>query len=436
MKIKPYLAVCLAFVSIVTTSCKKNNQPLNDVDVPVNYPAKATVKSAKVIFTAPNAVKVYGSGYGSALAKVPGEPNAFYLMTDRGPNVDGSLKDSKLFPLPNFNPHIAKFKLVGDSLEYLSSIEFKNALGVKVTGLPNPIGQGNTGEVALDFLGNTLTNDADGIDCEGLAVANDGTFWVSDEYGPHLVHFDKNGKTIERINPYGNGTGGRKIPEVFKKRRANRGMEGLTLSPDGKTLIGMMQSPMYNPAKDKVANSKLLRILTFDIATGTTKQYAYLIDNTKTLSSEIVAITASTFLVLERDGDFAGGTPAAQVKKVYKIDISGATDISDPKNGAGGLMFGGKTLEELSVTELSANNIIPVTKELVVDLLTIPGGYPHDKAEGLAIINNNLIVVSNDDDFGVTSPATANNTLIAKKLASGKLDANVLYFIPITKSLK
>ncbi|TAG08491.1 MAG: esterase-like activity of phytase family protein [Sphingobacteriia bacterium] len=424
------VAICL----VAITSCKKNNELIQS---PIQYPEKVTLKAAGIIYTAANGVNVFGSGYGSAIAAVPNEPDAFYLMTDRGPNVDGTVKDSKLFPLPNFNPHIAKFKLLGDSLVYISSVEFKNAAGAKITGKPNPVGQGSTGEVALDFNGNTLTNDPDGIDCEGLAVAPDGSFWVSDEYGPHLAHFDKEGKTIERINPFGTGTGGRKIPEVFKKRRANRGMEGLTISPDGKILIGMMQSPMYNPTRATVANSRLLRILTFEIATGITKQYAYITDNIRTLSSEIVAITATTFLVLERDQDYAGGQPAALTKKVYKIDITNSTDISDATNSATGIMFGGKTLEELSDAELVSNNIKAVTKELVADLLTIPGGYPHDKAEGLVILNNNLIAVSNDDDFGINNPTIINNTLIAKILPStGKIDTNVIYFIKLSKGLK
>ena len=35
-----------------------------------------------------------------------------------------------------------------------------------------------------------------GLDSEGLAALNDGTFWVSDEYGPHIVHYDANGKKL------------------------------------------------------------------------------------------------------------------------------------------------------------------------------------------------------------------------------------------------
>jgi hypothetical protein len=39
------------------------------------------------------------------------------------------------------------------------------------------------------------------IDAEGLALANDGGFWVSDEYGPYVYHFDTAGKMIGAIRP-------------------------------------------------------------------------------------------------------------------------------------------------------------------------------------------------------------------------------------------
>ena len=32
----------------------------------------------------------------------------------------------------------------------------------------------------------------------------DGTFWVSDEYGPYVTHFDAGGYEIGRLTPYQN----------------------------------------------------------------------------------------------------------------------------------------------------------------------------------------------------------------------------------------
>ncbi|HEY4287846.1 MAG TPA: esterase-like activity of phytase family protein [Puia sp.] len=81
-----------------------------------------------------------------------------------------------------------------------------------MTGLPNPANEGATGEVAYVLNGNIIPPNADGIDCEGFTLDHDGTFWISDEYGPHIIHFDYNGNTLERINPFGTGAGSRKIP--------------------------------------------------------------------------------------------------------------------------------------------------------------------------------------------------------------------------------
>jgi hypothetical protein len=335
---------------------------------------------------------------------------------------------------PDFVPQIGKFRLKGDSLTLESVILLKNSNGVNLNGLPNPAGAGATGENPFDINNKPLSTSVDGLDSEGMAMAKDGSFWISDEYGPHLIHFDKTGKTIEKINPF---TTGRKLPLVLAKRRPNRGMEGLTITPDGKTLVGIMQFPLYNPTSAAVANSLVIRIVTFDIASGDTKQFVYMMDNpTLQAVSEITAIDNNSFLVLERDGSFATEANKATVfKKIFKISLTGATDISDAANGANGKLFGGKTVEELKdAATLTNNSIVPVTKTLIADLMKdIPTLYPHDKAEGLVIINSTTIAVSNDDDFGITG---ANKVYQKKILAgNGKVDGNGIYFIKLTTPL-
>lgn len=185
---------------------------------------------------------------------------------------------------------VGDVSFIGNQLVLDQTILLRNAAGQLLTGLPNPSGQGSTGETALDLDGEPIAPSVDGLDSEGLVLAADGIFWVSDEYGPHVVHVDATGKMIERINPFGTGTGGRTLPKVLARRRPNRGMEGLTLAPDGKTLVGLMQAPLYNPSSAAVTGSTVLRIVTFDIATGVTKQYVYLMENANlTGCSEIAA---------------------------------------------------------------------------------------------------------------------------------------------------
>lgn len=431
MRMKPFL---LSFLSAATLAAFSG---CTDHTVPSEtYPDRAEAQSPSII-TQVGEVKVYNGGFGSAVVQDPHDHMAFYLLTDRGSNIDGTVTDSKVFADPSFAPQIGKFHLIGDLLVLEKTIELKNEKGEKLNGLPNPAGYGFSGETALNVKNEVLPNSVDGLDSEGMALAPDGTFWVSDEYGPHIVHFDQDGKTIERINPFGNGYGGRSIPLVFAKRRPNRGMEGLTITPDGKTLVGIMQFPLYNPSSSDISGSLVTRILTFDIASGETKQFVYLIDKSNLqANSEIAAISNTTFLVLERDGEYAtDANRGTVIKKVYKIDISAATDISDPSNGANGKMYGGLTVEQLKTEKnLTDAGIIPVTKKLVANLMTdIPTLYPHDKAEGIAIINSTTIAISNDDDFGVVG---AGGVYAQKILAgTGLVDRNTIYFVKLKEPL-
>jgi hypothetical protein len=71
---------------------------------------------------------------------------------------------------------------------------------------------------------------------------------------------------------------------------------------------------------------------------------------------------------------------------------------------------------------------------LVLDLATeLPLVYPHDKAEGLALLSPTLLAVSNDDDFGIGGLGT----YIAKILpATGQVDSNKIYFVQLKAAVK
>lgn len=50
-------------------------------------------------------------------------------------------------------------------------------------------------------------------------------------------------------------------------------MEGLAVTKNHKTLVGIMQSTMFNPSKKALGNKQVVRVLTFDIKSGKTKQF-------------------------------------------------------------------------------------------------------------------------------------------------------------------
>jgi hypothetical protein len=448
---KSALSILLASLLLVLaiSSCKK---PVNDYATPQssvadhpgfgngNLPLVATQRPPDILFTNQAGYHVFNGGYGSGLAvdPRPGQNHVFYYLTDRGPNVAGF--GGSYFIVPDFNPQIGVFKLEGDSLRKVRVINLKNPNGQFITGLPNPASQNPTGEVAFDANGHQLAPDPFGLDTEGLTVMADGTFWISDEYGPHITHFDAEGNQLERISPFQNGTNNREMPKVFIRRRANRGMEGLASTPDGQWLVGGMQSPLDNPAspgatRDKARNSRVNRLLFFNIETGATKQFIYRTTNPGNFISDIVAVSNTEFLVLERDGNFPlAGNPASAFKRVYRINVSGASDVSDPSNSVTGMLINGKTLEVAAAdNEAGFNALKPVDKSLAVDLIAAFPNFPHDKTEGLALIGKDFIAVSNDDDFGVVDDGAG--SFIPKYLPlfnpTKVIDHGVTYFVKI-----
>ena len=374
-----------------------------------------------------NGVDVINGGYGSGAAAHPTNSGEYYVITDRGPNTD--YLSGKKFLTPNFTPTIMHFKLNDKgNIEVIKYIKLKNPSGQLISGLPNPEGKGSTGEIAYDANGAILGTDPYGLDSESIVAAKDGTFWVSDEYGPHIVHYSSDGAELERISPIGVNTGNRKLPAVLAKRRANRGMEGLCITPDGKTLVGTMQSMMYVPSKSLATNKTLTRIVTFDIATGATKQYLYQQEGGNSDSvCDITAISSTEFLVIERDGNYGsqGG-----IKKIYRINLSGATDVNGTDLSAvDGLKINNKTLEQSTWAELTTAGIKPVSKILAVDLVA-KLGYEHDKFEGLVYLGNNKVAVFNDDDFGVIDDGNGNPK--AKILPkTGKVDKGTMYIVSL-----
>jgi len=135
----------------------------------------------------------------------------------------------------------------------------------------------------------------------------------------------------------------------------------------------------------------------------------------------------------ERDGAFSGEGDAQ--KTLYKIDLSGATDVSGDIDAAGGMTVDGRTLEEMSWDDIYAAGIKPVKKELVADVVAmLPNHYPHDKLEGLWVIDATTVGILNDDDFAVTPQGDD----VVQKILPGtanEIDGDVLYILHLAKPL-
>jgi hypothetical protein len=344
-----------------------------------------------------------GKSYGGTL----------YALPDRG--FGDGLQDYK----PRFQefrieiaPHYGPGPAAQDQIE----LKLKDTVlltyngGTNFTGFdPNPANQDFPFSFAGGVTVGTVTTPASlgegraSIGSEGIVLMSDGSFYVSDEYGPLIYHFSRKGEFLgtltpppalvpkagatfgSRTNDFGASTisGGNPV----SGRRDNRGLEGLTATPDEKRLVAFLQSPTIQDN----GNGINTRMLFFDIAPGSithgtvVEEYVYSLNVTdqtaanptegkkSTLVCEVHAINEHQFLALERDGYGRGkidpglDTLVPQFKSVMVVDVEGATNIArsgyDLEKGAPGQL----ALPSGAIP--AGSDLIPVTKQVLVNLL-------------------------------------------------------------------
>ena len=349
----------------------------------------------------------------------------FWIVTDRGVNIDGANANlagcrptyDKIYAFPTYSPKILRVRLSGDSVQIIQMISIKRPNGTGATGIINPTGFGSTAielpstDTVMNCANFNLkiaAKDVWGIDAEGVVMDKAGNFWICEEGGPTIWVVNTNGVIIKRYTPYANLIGAQPqdimIDSCFKYRKNNRGFEGITIAPNGK-VYAAIQSPILYPNLSTGDNSRVHRILEIDPVTNTNKMYVYLNDgiigtggNQIRLRDwkigDMAAINDSTFLILE-----AALRGTTDVKRMYIVNINGATAVTSA-------LYNGKTVEALvDSTGLAAEGIKTVRKTLMMDFLALGWNAALDKIEGIAIINDSTIAVSNDNDYGQTSAA-------------------------------
>jgi hypothetical protein len=161
------------------------------------------------------------------------------------------------------------------------------------------------------------------LDPESFRQASDGSFWIGDEFGPWLLHLDARGRLLEP--PVGiPGVRSPEHPEAAARGatlRGSRGLEGLALSPDGRTLWPMLEGTVAGDPEGT------LRIYEFDTGTrtfardgvtGEPRVRRYRLAAQDHAIGELTALDARRFIVIERDGR-AGAE--AEFKRIYRIDL-------------------------------------------------------------------------------------------------------------------
>jgi hypothetical protein len=360
-------------------------------------------------------------GLGSALTW--GYDDTFLALPDRGPNAVpfDSLVDDTVSYVPRF--HTIKMNLqpssVGLPFTLTPTLEkttllFSHSPLTYGSGSGLGVGPGapviNTPSRSY-FSGrsdNFDRNQSSGnssnarLDSEGIRLSADGKrVYISDEYGPYLYEFDRaSGQRIRALRLPAHlfvstlsAQGTVEIRSNTSGRVANKGMEGLAITPDGNTLVGIMQNALIQDAAQGGAAVSLLRMVTVEVSTGkTTHEYAYLL-TTGSGVSEITALNSHEFLVDERDGKGLGDGSKAKIKQIFKVDLAGAVDVQNMDGTQAAANAVGKTLFLDVVKELTANGI---TADLIPAKLEGITLGPDVESNGTTL---HTLWMANDNDF-------------------------------------
>ncbi|CUS07211.1 unnamed protein product [Tuber aestivum] len=321
-----------------------------------------------------------------------------FVLPDRGWNTQGTIA---------YQPRIHKFKISLDTnlekapsppnlkFTYLDTTLFSDPAGNPISGL-DPTTSLPFNDFpnlpAAKFPGDGFGGEGPGgvrvsLDPEGLVLdtlSPDGGFWISDEYGPFIYHFDRNGKLTQAIKPPDAFIPIRKeaekylllTPQIRTKvsnllidssfasnnppiydpsqspdpvnptsgRSNNQGFEGLTVSGDGRNLYALLQSAAVQEGGLSKLTNRYARMVKYDITAPVKARLAreYVVplpqfnDPTKKTNprtagqSEILAVGPDQFLILSRDSDFGHGADGtlSNYRQIDVFDISDATSLN------------------------------------------------------------------------------------------------------------
>jgi len=376
-------------------------------------------------------------GFGSGMALVPGSwlarGNQFVatlaMLPDRGWNTAGTT---------DYRARLEYFDLVLSPNDGAPGTQ----TGLKLTFrksllLHDPQGQVTTGLDPTDFR--PAVNDlpdlpvaANGhvsLDDESVAFAPDGSFWIGEEYGPYIYHYDAGGKMIGAIRPpealiphragRENFSAGENVKgEPQSGRQNNQGMEGMSIAPGGKLLFAVTQSALIqdlDPAHSR-SSRRNVRLLEYDISGSPKLLHEYVVQlplyNTGkrqavAAQSEMLALNEHQLLLLCRDSGagFIAKRDASVYRMVNLVDISGAGDIAGRYDGVHEAIAPGGVLRP-GIRPARLIPFLNMNDNAQLSRFGLHNGAPnnaedlYEKWESMALApGGNFLLIGSDNDF-------------------------------------
>ncbi len=174
------------------------------------------------------------------------------------------------------------------------------------------------------------------FDVESIARAEDGTYWVGEEFGPFLLHFGGDGTLLQepiahpfKVSPFhpsalafpGTNTHG-----------ASRGFESIAFDKRGKYLYVVPEAaPVDDELRPVPGDERVVEIFQFDPenAEYTDVTFKYRKDgpasDNRIVIGDMTNVGRDKYVLIERDSKFGEN---AEVKRLYIIDLN-VTDHED-----------------------------------------------------------------------------------------------------------
>jgi hypothetical protein len=400
--------------------------------------------------------ETFGSGSGMAIdpeswaRTSDGYKGSLWLLPDRGYNVTGTTDyrprlntiDIQMTPTaPGATPPSGK-EQSGVVATLAKAMLLKDDKGADMTGL-DPSAGVRPASATLPELPQA-SNGKIALDDEAIVRLADGSMLISDEYGPNVYHFSKDGQLVSATQPpaalipmrngkpnfASNNPGpGESAPEPKDPqtgRQNNQGLEGMAMTPDGKTLITVLQSATRQDGGDSGATRQNTRAMIYDATDVDHLKllHEYVVQlpvftdakgkTAVAAQSEIVALSPTAFLMLARDSGNGYGQKGD--KSLYRsidlVDVSAATDIAGSAFDAD-KPVAPKGVLDPSVKPASRTPFIDLNDSAQLARFGLHNGAPNDrnnlseKWEAMSLVSSldpkqpddYFLFVANDNDF-------------------------------------
>lgn len=247
----------------------------------------------------------------------------FDVLSDNGYGAKANSADFLL------RVHRVKPDFAGKNVQVLGGFYLSDPRGL----VPFPLTRSDRKLTGADF------------DVESIVRSLDGSYWIGDEFGPFLLHFNDKGELLDApielpgVRAPENPNLGGAQPNLGR----SKGFEGLIRAVDGRHLYPLLEGTVTgDPAGT-------LRLQEFDLRKRayTERRWTYKLDDPANSIGDAIAVDRHRFLIVERD-NLQGA--AAKTKRIYLVDnrdrdgdglldktlVADLLDLADPRGLGGG----------------------------------------------------------------------------------------------------